>query len=74
MLARAGGYYKEEFQGFLGVTWGDPLPPTIFSVVVDAVVHQWISLATGFAGGQDLWGGEVLHHSNFFYTDDGLVV
>ena len=38
MVARAGGYYGTAFQGASGVTQGDPLPPTIFNVVVDAVV------------------------------------
>ena len=42
MLARAGGYYGEEFKGKRGVTQGDLLSPTIFNVVVDAVVRHWI--------------------------------
>ena len=28
--------------GERGVTQGDPLPPTIFNVVVDAVVRHWL--------------------------------
>ena len=42
MVARAGGYYGEVFKGARGVTQGDPLSPTIFNVVVDAVVRHWI--------------------------------
>ena len=42
MVARAGGYYGEAFKGDRGVTHGDPLSPTIFNVVVDAVVRHWI--------------------------------
>ena len=38
MVVRNGGYYGTAFQGFRGVTQGDPFPPTIFIVVVDAVV------------------------------------
>ena len=41
MVARAGGYYGEAFKGARGVTQGDPLSPTIFNVVVDAVVRHW---------------------------------
>ena len=44
MVAHAGGYYEEEFQFFWGVTLGGPLSPTIFNVVVDAVVHHYVLL------------------------------
>ena len=42
MVARAGGYYGEGFKGARRVTQCDPLSPTIFNVVVDAVVRHWI--------------------------------
>ena len=38
MVARAGEYYGEAFKGERGVTQSDPLSPTIFNMVVDAVV------------------------------------
>ena len=44
MVTRAGGYYGEAFKGARGVTQGDPLSPTIFNVVVDAVVRHWVTL------------------------------
>ena len=37
-VARAGRYYGEAFKRASGVMQGDPLSPTIFNVVVDAVV------------------------------------
>ena len=37
MVARAGDYYGTSFRVERGVTQGDPLSPTIFNVVVDAV-------------------------------------
>ena len=40
MVARAGGYYSKVFKGERGVTQGDPLSPTIFNVVVDAIVRH----------------------------------
>ena len=40
MVARAAGYYGTAFGGERGVTQGDPLSPTIFNVVVDAVVRH----------------------------------
>ena len=42
MAARAGGYYGMAFGGERGVTQGDPLSPTLFNVVVDAVVRHWL--------------------------------
>ena len=44
MVAQAGGYYGAPFRGEIGVTQGDPLSPTIFDMVVDAVVYHWKSL------------------------------
>ena len=42
MVARSGGYYGNSFEVFRGVTQGDPLSPTIFNVVVYAVVRHWV--------------------------------
>ena len=42
MAARSGGYYGTAFKGEQGVTQGDLLSPTIFNVVVDAVVRHWL--------------------------------
>ena len=43
MVARAAGYYGTAFGGERGVTQGDPLSPTIFNVVVDAVVRHRVN-------------------------------
>ena len=43
MVARAGGYYGTVFGGERGVTQGNPLSPTIFNVVVYAVVRHWVN-------------------------------
>ena len=43
MVARAIGYYGEAFEGGRGVTQGYLLSPTIFNVVVDAVVRHWVN-------------------------------
>ena len=37
MEDKAGGNYRPVLQSHRGVTQGDPLPPTIFNVAVDAV-------------------------------------
>ena len=56
VVDRAGGYYGVVFKSFRGVTQGELLSPTIFNVVVDAVVHHWVSLVEGGAGVQEGWG------------------
>ena len=40
MVAWADGYYGAAFRGERGVTQDDPLSPTTFNVVVDAVVRH----------------------------------
>ena len=40
MVARAGDYCGAPFRRERGVKQGDPLLPTIFNVVVGAVVHH----------------------------------
>ena len=44
MVAGAGSYYRAAFKVDRGVTQGDSISPTIFNVVVDAVVRQWVSV------------------------------
>ena len=55
------------------MTQGDLLSPTIFNVVVDAVVRHWVSVVVK---GVEEWGGrvqEVRHHNALFYAEDGMV-
>ena len=52
MVAKAGGYYGSAFQGSRGVTQEEPLSPTIFNVVVDAVVQHWFAVMMGSADEQ----------------------
>ena len=58
MVARAGGYCRALFCGERGVTQGDPLLPTIFNVMVDAVVCHWESLLVAEREGVDISGDE----------------
>ena len=47
MAAKAGGHYRPVFHSHRGVTQGDPLSPTIFNVVVDAVIKHWVTVVGG---------------------------
>ena len=71
MVVRAGGYNGTAFGGERGVTQGDPLSPTIFNVVVDAVVRHWVN-GTVEARGET--GREGRHQAALFYADDSMVV
>ena len=73
MVARAGGYYGEAFKGVWGVTQGDLLSPTIFNVVVDAVVRHWVTMALEEAEKRGERGNEGSHQDALFYADDGMV-
>ena len=73
MMARAGGYYGTAFKGARGVTQGDPLSPTIFNVVVDAVVCHWVTLAIEDAEKRGERGKEGRHQAALFYVDCGMV-
>ena len=53
MVAMAVGYYGADFKEARGVTQGYPLSPTIFNVVVDAVVWPWVVV---IAEGVEEWG------------------
>ena len=73
MVARAGSYYGKGFKGEQGVTQGDPLSPTIFNVVVDAVVRHWLQLATQETERRGERGRERRHQAALFYMDDGMI-
>ena len=73
MVAHTGGYYRTEFQGFRVLTQGGPLSPTIFNLVVDAMVQHWVAVAVERAGGQDGCIQDGRHQSSLFYADDGIV-
>ena len=44
MAEKAGGHYGPVLQSHFWVTQGDPLSPTIFNVVVDAVIRHWVKV------------------------------
>ena len=54
MVVKAGGYFIRLFKGYRGVTQGDPLYPTIFNMVVDAIIRHWVTVVTPSESG--MWG------------------
>jgi hypothetical protein len=52
VVARQSGYHSSPFSVCRGVTQGDVISPTIFNIVVDAVVRYW-QQCTSLAASQD---------------------
>ena len=44
MVDRASGYFGLPFKGYLVLTKGDLLSPTLFNVVMDVVIHHWVTV------------------------------
>ena len=74
MVAWAGGYYGIAFGGERGVTQGDPLSPTIFNLVVGAVVRHLVHGVMEEAEARGETGREGRHQAALFYADNGMVV
>ena len=55
------------------MTQGDLLSPTIFNVLVDAVVRHWVTLAVKEAETRGEQGQEGRHQTSLFYADNDMV-
>ena len=73
MVARVGGYYGIEFQRGCRLMQGDPLSPTIFNVVVDAVVRHWVMGVIVGVEERSERGKEGRHQAALFYADNVMV-
>ena len=73
MVFRCGGYFRRLFKGYRGVTQVNPLSPTIFNVVVDAVISHWVTVVTPTDVGMGLLGLKIIDLAAFLYADGSLV-
>ena len=73
MVARAGGYYGTGFKGERGLTQGNPLSPTIFNMVVYAVVRHCVTVVIADTEERGELGKEGRHQADLFYAEDGMV-
>ena len=69
LSCKAAGYYGRLFRACRGVTQGTPLFPTIFNLMVDAIVREWERQLV--AGGLGL--DDVRQLFACFCADDGLL-
>ena len=73
MVNRAGRYYSTLFKGQLEVAQEDPLSPTIFFMVVDAVIRHWVTLVEGEEAVPDVFEQVVQCLEALFYTKNVLL-
>lgn len=73
VVARQGGYHGDPFEVTRGLTQGDIPSPTIFNIVVDAIVRYWLSLVVDDGSEVDGLGMTVQEWLVLFYADDGLI-
>ena len=68
MIPRTGRYYGRSFQTGQGVTQGDLVYPTIFNIVVDAVVRETLREVCGPQEALHGLGWKVGEHYIVFYA------
>ena len=69
LVCRAAGYYGRPFKAERGVTQGGPLSPTIFNLMVDAIVREWVFQMEA----ADFDTTDIRVIAAVFYADDGLI-
>ena len=73
MAARASGYFGIPFKVYHGVTQGDTPSPTIFNVVVYAIICYLVMVLAPTDDGTYGLGLLIQYLAAYFYADDGLV-
>ncbi len=64
IVPKQSGFYGKPFKATRGVRQGDIMSPTIFNIIVDAVIREW---ENNSAANQNFV-------ENLFYADDGLIM
>ena len=73
MVDRAGLYYGTLLKGCLGFTQGGLLSPTIFNMVIDAMIWHWFALISGEEAGPEGFRQAVQCLATFLYVYVGIL-
>ena len=69
LVCKAAGCFRLPFRAGRGVTQGGPVSPTIFNLMVDAIIREWEWLLII----RRIPLGEIRTLISIFYADDGLI-
>ena len=69
LVPKQSGFFGEPFAAERGVTQGDIISPTIFNIIVDAVLRMWYAKMNPVINGE----AGVPEISAMFYADDGKI-
>ena len=72
-MARAVGYFVLPFKRYHGITQGDPLPPKLFNMVVDSIIHHWGAVVAEIEEGPEGLGMLIWDLAAYSYSYNGLV-
>ena len=73
LVTKAGKYYGRPFSTGRGVTQGDLFYPTLFNIIVDAVVRSTLQEICGPQDAQHSFGWSAGEHNIWLYADDGRI-
>ena len=73
MVSRGGEYFWILFKGYRGVIQGNPLSPTVFKMVVDAVIRYWVEVVVPTEDGTEGLGMLIQDLAAYLYANDGLI-
>jgi hypothetical protein len=73
VVAKQGRHFGVAFPATRGVTQGDIVSPTIFNIVVDAIVRHWLIFVLDDGSGVNGFGRTVREELMLFYANDGLL-
>ena len=65
-------YYGLPFEVYRGFTQGEPLSPTIFNLVNDAIIRHWVTVA--MEAGVEGLGMSIQDLVPYLYADDGVIM